>query len=365
MSDAAMLVPASVRIARFGAVLASVVRVGVAAALLSLCWQDVPTIQARAEFEALPDFDYWKQAAQLLDQERFSEALLVVDAGEEAVPAQKAQLEELRKRIEVERGQWMYKFQQFGQGALRGTGQSAEALGGAVVADLFVFGDVRDLVIQAGRKLRGEETDEVLVLLSAGGILLTVSPELDLGSALLKFARRMGVMTDEFAKGLTKTLKRALQSGSADEVAQVTNDVVALEKKARPAGTMTILRTIEDPGELRLAAQFAQKPGGTFALWFGGRQSITWLKSGAEDAEGWLLKASRRGRAGMDFLAQRAGLMFAAHPLLGLVKGLWKGNIPALLQQLFRAYSHVLIGLAGGWLAYEGLLLLARIASLG
>src|SRR6185295_16724324 len=99
----------------------------------------------------------------------------------------------------------------------------------------------------SGKKLRGEEADEVLVLLSAGGILLTVSPELDLGSALLKFARRMGVMTEEFAKSLSKVLKRALQSGSADEVSQVTNDVVAIEKRARPAGTLTILRSIDDP----------------------------------------------------------------------------------------------------------------------
>ena len=108
----------------------------------------------------------------------------------------------------------------------------------------------------------------------------------------------------------------------------------------------------------------AEKPGGVFALWFGRRQSVTWLKSGVEDAEGLLLKASRRGRAGMEYLGKNAGLMLGLHPLLGLAKGFWKGNIPALLQQLFRAWSHVFIGFAGGWLAYEVLLLLARLTLL-
>lgn len=39
-------------------------------------------------------------------------------------------------------------------------GESVEALAGAVVADLFVFVDVRDLVIEAGKTLRGEDNDE-------------------------------------------------------------------------------------------------------------------------------------------------------------------------------------------------------------
>ena len=204
---------------RAAGVLASLVRLSLAGAVLWLCWQDWSAVQARADFEALPAFDYWKEADGLLNQERFSEALLVVDAGLEAVPEQEKPLKELRGAILQEQGRWLHRFQQVGRGALTGTGESAEALGGAVVADLFVFGDVRDLVIQAGRRLRGEATDPVIVGLSAGGILLTVNPAVDLGGALLKFARRIGAMTESFARHLLDAMKRAVARGNADEEA--------------------------------------------------------------------------------------------------------------------------------------------------
>jgi hypothetical protein len=47
--------------------------------------------------------------------------------------------------------------------------------------------------------------------------------------------------------------------------------------------------------------------------------------------------------------------------LIGLAKGLYKGNIPAWLLDLGLRYSLVMLGLAGGWLLYECALLLARL----
>lgn len=345
-------------------VLASLVRLALAGAVLGWCWQDWPAVQARAEFEALPAFDYWKEADSLLNQERFSEALLVVDAGLEAVPEQTKPLTDLRGAIVQEQGRWLHRFQQIGRGAFTGTGESAEALGGAVVADLFVFGDVRDLVIQGGRRLRGEETDPVIVGLSAGGILLTVNPAVDLGGALLKFARRIGAMTQSFAKHLVDAMKRAVARNDADEVLRIADDLAGLSKQARPAVALAILKHVDDPAELATARRFAERPGGPFALWLGGKPALGWLKTGSE-GEALVLKAARRGRAGFDYLAKHSAVMFRPHPLLGLVKGLYKGNIPALLLALGRRYSEIVLGFAAGWAAFEALLLLGRLSAPG
>jgi hypothetical protein len=347
-------------VGKAAAVLGSVVRLALAAGLVWLCWQDQPAINARHGFEALPPFDYWKEADTLLNQERFSEALLVVDEGLVAVPEHQKPLTELRAAIVQEQGRWMYRFQQLGRGALSGTGDNLESLTGAVVADLFVFGDVRDLVVQAGRKLKGEETDPIIIGLSAGGILLTVSPAVDLGGALLKFARRMGSMSASFARHLGDALKRAVATRNADEVAAIADDLAALSKQTRPAVALAILKHVDDPAELRLARRFAEKPGGAFTLWLGQRQVLTWLKVSAGN-EDLMLKAARRGRAGFKYLADHGTLMFKPHPLLGLLKGLYKGNVPALLVALMRQYADVILGLAAGWAAYEVALLLGRL----
>lgn len=348
------------------AVTGSLVRVSLAAGLLWLCWQDKPALEARAGFDALPEaFDYWKEADTLLDQERFSEALLVVDEGLAAAPVEHRQaLTDLKATIEKERGRWMFRFQQVGRGALTGTGDSVESLGGAIVADLFVFGDVRDLVIQAGRKLKGEEADPILVGLSAGGILMTVNPAVDLGGALLKFARRMGTMSQGFARSLGDALKRAVATRNADEVAQISDDLAALSAKARPAGAIAILKHVDDPAELRAARRFAERPGGVFALWLGQKETVRWIKVSAGNEE-LMLKAARRGRAGFRYLAEHSTVMFRPHPLVGLLKGVYKGNVPALLVELGRRYSEVILGFAAGWAAFEVLLLLGRLLTGG
>ena len=58
-----------------------------AAALVWLCWQDRPAIQARDDFEALPPFDYAYEAGELFKKNRFTEALLLVDEGLAKDPA--------------------------------------------------------------------------------------------------------------------------------------------------------------------------------------------------------------------------------------------------------------------------------------
>ena len=342
------------------AILASLLRLSAAAGLAWLCAQDLPSIEARGGFDTLPAFDYWKEADTLLNQERFSEALLVTETGlANAPPEQVKPLLEMKKTIGMEQGRWLFHLQQIGRGAITGNGASVEALGGAVVADFFVFGDVRDLVIQAGHKLKGEETDPVIVGLSAGGILTTADPPADLGLALLKFARRMGGLTQSFAKALVDAIQHAVATRKADEVVSIADDLAALSKRSHPAPALAILKNIDDPAELAATRHFSERDGGVFALWLGQKEVLRWIKVSAGN-EDLMLKAARHGREGFAYLARNSTLMFRANPLLGMVKGFYKDNIPPLLLEHGRRYSEVVLGFALGWLGFEALLLLGR-----
>jgi hypothetical protein len=340
-------------------VVASLVRLGAAAALVWLCWQDRAALQAREAFEALPPYDAAAEASELFKQDRITEALLLVDQALAKDPANNRLLV-IKQGLEVERKNWMRQIASGGRGALTGRGTDMASVTGAVVADLFVFGDVRDLVVESGHWLRGAETDEVLVALSAAGILLTVTPELDMGSALLKLARRMGALSDSFAHAIAQAARQAVRERRADAVAGITQDVSTLAHRAKPAGAISIVKHVDDPATLRLVTQFSEKPEGLRALLLDPSTTVRWLKSGWPHAGEWLIKAAEKGRPGLDYLARNSSVMFKVHPLLGLVKGLYKGNIPDLLVQLAQRYSMVVLGFAGGWAAFEGLLLLAR-----
>lgn len=336
---------------------AQLLRVALAAAICWLCFQDLPALLLRGTFEDLPAFEYRAEAERLLEAHRHSEALLVVEAGAAAAPGDRAAFDALRTRIEQDEARFWAQLRRVGQGALTGRGDTVEALGGAIVADLFVFGDVRDLVLQTGNAVRGDPVDPVIVGLSAAGLALTATPAVDLGAALLKFARRVGAMSDRLAAAVLRALRRA-GGGEPDEIGAIANSMTLLARRARPAPALRILKHVDDPAELRAVTRFAERPDGALALWLGERQAVQWVSAGAR-GEALALKAARRGRAGFAYIADHGADMFRLHPLLGLVKGFYKGNIPELLVELARRHSAAAVGLSAGWLLYELLRLAA------
>jgi hypothetical protein len=332
-------------------VFASMLRVAAAAALVWICWQDQPAMQARDGFEALAPFDHAYEAGELFKQNRFTEALLLVDEGLRQDPTNNRLLI-MKQGLELERKSWMRQIALGGQGALTGRGTETASLTGAIVADLFVFGDIRDLVIETGTWLKGGDADAMIVALSAGGILLTVSPSVDLGAAVLKTGRKMGAVSNAMAQAVAEAARKAIKTRTVAPVKEITDDVSTLAARARPAGAVSILKHVDDPAMLRRVVKFTENPHGLHAMLIDPKTTMRWLNSGWSHAEEWVLKAAAKGRAGLDYLAKNSSIMFRAHPLIGLAKGLYKGNIPAWLLDLGLRYSLVLLGLAGGWLLY-------------
>jgi hypothetical protein len=345
-------------------IVSSLLRVGAAAALVWICWQDCPAIQARDDFEALPPFDPAYEAGELFKQNRFTEALLLVDEGLAKDPTNNRLLI-MKQGLELERKDWMRQMALGGRGAVTGRGTQTAELTGAIIADLFVFGDIRDLVIETGTWLKGGDADDMIVALSAGGILLTVAPEVDLGAAVLKTGRKMGALSDALAKTVADAARAALRAKKIDPIKQITDDVAVLATRARPPGAVKILRYVDDPATLRRVAKFSETPDGLHALMVDPKTTLRWLNSGWSHAEFWVLKAAGKGRAGLEYLSKNSSMMFRAHPLVGLVKGFYKGNVPALLLDLGHRFSLHILGFACGWLAYESLLLLARVLGVG
>ena len=345
-----------------GGLCSPLLRGALAAGLLWFCLQDWPAQQAREQLDALPDHDFVAEAAQLRQEQRFDEALLTVEAGMAYAqqPAQQRRLRDEQQRIREAGADWRYRLSEIGSGALTGEGNTLEALGGAVAADLFMFGDVRDLVIQGGRALRGEDADEVLVALSAAGLVLTAAPSLDLGAALLKFARRAGAMTARMASAIVRLGRRALRRGDASDLHKVLDNTARLGRTVGAKPSLRILRHLDDPADLAKASRFANDAAGGYVLWQAGDLGVRWLRSGSKASARLLRRAGRKGPAGLDLLKRSGRLMLQPHPLLGLIKGVYRGNVPALAVEVLRREGAALMGAAAGWLALELGLLLVR-----
>ena len=91
-----------------------------------------------------------------------------------------------------------------GSGAVTGEIDSWESMAGSTVADLFVIGDIRDLVVQG---FIADETDELIMTLSAVGIATTAWPPADPAVSMLKAARKSQSISEPIVNQLMKTGK--------------------------------------------------------------------------------------------------------------------------------------------------------------
>ena len=99
-----------------------------------------------------------------------------------------------------------------GSGAITGNIDSWESMAGSTVADLFIVGDIRDLIVEG---LIAEDSDELILTLSAVGIATTVWPPADPAVSMLKAARKSQSISQPIVNQLIKTGKAYKQAPNA------------------------------------------------------------------------------------------------------------------------------------------------------
>jgi hypothetical protein len=186
----------------------------------------------------------------------------------------------------------------FASGLVTGTADDAASLTGTVAGDLFVFGDIRDVVREGKHLAMGEDTDHLILGLAAAGLAVTAATYVSLGGAaplragltLVKDARKVG----RLGEGLTKwagrsareivdapMLQQAVATGSvmrpgqtisaikaafrgekAGGLVRLAKDVGRVGEKAGTKGALDTLRIAEGPKDVARAARLAESKGG-------------------------------------------------------------------------------------------------------
>lgn len=343
----------------------SLLRLLVALALLIIFVRDLPSSIVRRQWAALPDYDYIGETTRLRQEGRYGEALLVADAGLAGLvePERDVLLAE-RARVVEERDSLLRRARAVGRGALTGEGRSLEEVVGAVTADFFVVGDVRDLLIQGAHLAVDGEADEVITALSAVGVLTTVIPEIDWAAAVLKFARKTGRMSKALAEEVVRLCRKALRERVYGPLRELVAHAMTLAEKLGPAGLTRLLKHVDDPADLAKLAQFVERqPHGAFALQAAGADGVRCLTRAAEPVEGALVLAAKKGDGGIAWLRSGRLRLLRPHPLLGLAKATYKGNLPSLFTGLpdwLDAYNWMVIPLLALWALIESRLV-ARV----
>ncbi|MCC6660124.1 MAG: hypothetical protein IT437_04480 [Phycisphaerales bacterium] len=341
-----------------------IVRLTVAGFLLWAVASDTAPRLARLQLASLPGFDYAGEVRFLRAGGRYGEAEVVARAGLNDPAADHAAVQAELAATQAEQSSYLRRIRDAGLGAISGRGESIAGLVGAVAADFFVVGDIRDLVIQGGRYVIDGETDEVILVLSGIGLATTLAPEVDWVPSVLKAARKAGTMT----RGVAEFLVRSVRARRVDDLMEFMRRVRRLAARASPGGAVRLLRYADDPADVAKLARFVEaERAGAFALHVTQGEGAALIKAadGGGEAARAVVLASRHGDAGRAWL--RGGRWRAIgrpHALVGLFKAVYKGNAADLAARVASALdprAWWLLPLLAGWVVVEAGLLSRRL----
>lgn len=352
----------------------NVLRAMVAAGIVWALAVDTAPRMARLQLASLPGADYAAMVENLTDQGRYAEALVIADAGLASAPAGEQQPIKTAREHALERQQSLVRrLSDLARGAIKGaagdarTGDaSLELLLGAVATDLFVVGDIRDLIIQGGRWARGDETDPVIAGLAGVGLATTFAPEIDWAPSVLKAARKCGALPVKIGEFILSSLK----TGNKSALKLVVEDAATIAKSASPAGAVRLLRRADGVEDLAAMARFLERSGGQGAhalatLGDGGLPLVRAAESmrtagkldDAARIERIVLSAAAKGPAGARFIERGwHRVLLRPHPLVAILKSVYKGNAQALIARLTDAidpYARWMLPGATAWLFIE------------
>jgi hypothetical protein len=216
----------------------------------------------------------------------------------------------------------------FATGLVTGNADDVASLSGTVAGDLFVFGDIRDVVREAKHLAMGEETDRLILGLAAAGLAVTAATYVSLGGmaparaglTLVKDARKVGRLGERRTEWAGRSarevvdgpmLQNAVATGSvlrpgqtigairaafrtekAGALLRAAKDVGRVGEKAGIRAARDTLRVAENPKDLARAARLAESSGGRTRaiLKLLGRGALV-LAAGAFDLTMWIMGA--------------------------------------------------------------------------
>ena len=157
--------------------------------------------------------------------------------------------------------------ERFVHGAVTGEPNDVAGLIGSVSLDLFVIGDIRDLLVQGWKQWQYDEGDTVILSLSAVGLATTLAPHLDWAPALMKSFRRVGALSADFTRQLTTMSRAAVKSGRLEALTATLTDFGRAARRLGPGPLAGVMRQVDDADALkRVADAAAVDPHGTYVL---------------------------------------------------------------------------------------------------
>ena len=270
--------------------------------------------------DSLPDYDYISEINELMRQKRFGEAkTLCEDVIALDLPcADKAKV--LKVQSEQESQKILNRLYKAGKGFITGEpDRSIEELGGSVVSDMVMYGDIRDLVKQGYFKLTGRETDPVIVGLATVGLLTEFVDVADWAPAALKAFRKIGAMTDSMGRYVMKISADIIKTKKVDSVGKTFfGNLKNMLNKAGFVRSAGIFKYAENADEIAVLAKSAEKsPHATHLVARAADKrtcEVIETVNRHKDSPALMRKIAQKGADSLKFITRSGKILYKNHP---------------------------------------------------
>ncbi|MCH9814233.1 MAG: hypothetical protein K0U47_09880 [Epsilonproteobacteria bacterium] len=219
-------------------------------------------------FEALQQIDPLPHTKTLIAEERWQEAeayLSFFNQHDYIKNNLKAQT--LLAEIQSKRAETGYKTLKVVNGVIYGKSDEFEGQIAAGVSDLFLFGDIRDLMIEGYHHVNDQEVDKVLVALSTIGVVATGVTWISAGTtapvkgslSFLKFAKKSGKMPSWLGKYLIKSSKEVQKTKDLQPLTGFMQETYTMVQKSGVNGSLTLLSHTTDLKSFQKAVDFSKR----------------------------------------------------------------------------------------------------------
>ena len=343
------------------------------------------------QIEAIPDHDYLPEIHELEAEGRLGEAEHLADwvlSGSSIT--NRDEVVALRTEINRKRTSLWNRSKRAAKGFVVGEGTSIEELGGAVVSDFLLWGDIRDLAKQGYNKITGKETDPVVAALAAVGVGTSVATFVaggataagaaatpvtggassaavpatatatsaaavaDASVSFLKILRKMGHMTKRFSRFLVDACKRTSKAKSLDNgLGEAFVGIKNLTQGVGAARAATIMKYVDDVDSLKVVSKMAKEAAEPtmIVVRVHGAEGIKTLGKLYNMENGAILieRASRKGALGLKKLISYAKYGARAG------KSWHHGNIQKIATKIMETVGCKPVAIASGILLLLGL----------
>lgn len=302
---------------------------GVLCLILGFTFFGVTREAAALDPASLPDHDYLPEITSLMAGGAFGEAedlccavigMQLPNAGGAGV-----KLRECRR----EKSRWGASAAETVRGFVTGESETAAGTAGAILSDLFIYGDLRDLGIQFTRKLRGQPVDTPLAVLAGVGVATELSGLGKWGPSVLKQLRRAGALSARLLDHLKDSLRYFRRHGKLSPAGRrLFGDLFETVNFYGVRRAKTVLGAVRTPAELAVVAKLRKRaPAVPWLLTRSGKRAAVGQMvrfSGDAAGERLLKSAARKGPRGVMRLGKIRVVKWAA-------KNIWNGRFRAML----------------------------------